>query len=242
MKAIILAAGYATRLYPLTINIPKPLLDMKGKPIISHILDKVNELGVEEIFVVTNEKFFANFKRWADSLGDSRIRVISDGTSSNEERLGAIGDVSFVLNKENIKDDLLIIAGDNLFSFSLKLSYDLFKKTQKIVNPLYDVKDFEAAKALGTVVTDSSGKFLEFYEKSPEPKTTLASLAIYFFPKEKLHRINQYIEEGNSPDKIGNLIAWVIKHEDVLGNVYEQSWFDIGLPESLEEARRNFEA
>jgi glucose-1-phosphate thymidylyltransferase len=242
MKAVILAAGYATRLYPLTISTPKPLLDVRGKPIIEHILGKIAELGcVGEVFVVTNNKFFSDFDEWSKKIANSKVKVVNDNTKSNDERLGSIGDICFVVEKEKIDDDLLIVNGDNLFNFSLKASYDFFKKTRKIINPLYDSKNWKTAKEQGTVVINRDGKFIEFQEKSPEPKTTLVSLGIYFFPKEKLRLIKQFIDEGNNPDKLGHLIMWLMKRETILGNIYEKKWFDIGWPESLEEARRDFE-
>ena len=146
-KAIILAAGYATRLYPLTKNTPKPLLEVKGKPILEHILGKVENLDIiDEIFVVTNNKFFLNFLSWKESYeGPIKITIVNDMTKSNEDRLGSLGDIKYVIENLGIKDDILVVAGDNLFGFSLIPMVELFKTKEKTIVALYDVKDINLA-------------------------------------------------------------------------------------------------
>src|SRR3989344_4509975 len=143
MKCIILAAGYAIRLYPLTLDRPKPLLPIAGKPIIEHILEKINDLDdIDEILIVTNSKFFDNFRNWKRGYSSSKpIKIINDRTKSEEDRLGAIGDLDFVIKHEKIDGNLLVIAGDNLFNFSLKHLHDFFRKKSASVIALYDIKD-----------------------------------------------------------------------------------------------------
>lgn len=237
MKAIIPAAGYATRLYPLTKDFPKALLKVKGKPIVDYVVEKLNELGITEIFLVTNSKYFPHFKKWA---AKHNVRLVDDKTSSNETRLGQIGDILYAINKENIDDDVVVVAGDNLFDFSLMEAHNLFKKSKVVVNPLFDCGDFNTAKQLGTVVIDDKGKFIEFLEKAPQPKTTLASSGIYFLPREKINLMRQYIAEGNNPDKMGYFLVWLMNKEPIFGHVYKGKWFDIGMKEVLDKARDEF--
>ncbi|MBI2580252.1 nucleotidyltransferase family protein [Candidatus Woesearchaeota archaeon] len=247
MKAIITAAGYASRLWPLTRDIPKPLLEVKGKPIVEHILSKISEIpDVDEVFIVANSKFYPLFEDWlneakATAAVSVPVKLMNDGTTSNDDRLGQVGDIRLVLERENVDDDLLVVAGDNLFNFSLLPAYKLFLQQQSILNPLYESKSYKAARESGSVVIDEeTGEFLEFMEKSQTPKSTLISLGIYFFPKQKLRLIEKYLAEKNNPDKMGFFLMWLMRQEKVLGLVYTQKWFDIGWIEALETARNEF--
>ena len=245
MKAIITAAGYASRLWPLTKDIPKPLIEVKGKPIVEHIVVKIAEISdVDQIFIVTNAKFYPMFEEWLREVKTKislPIQLVNDGTTSNDDRLGQIGDIHFVLEKHSVSDDLLVVAGDNLFNFSLVPAYDNFLRQRTILNPLYESKSYKAAIESGSVAIDEeTNEFVEFMEKSPHPKSTLISLGIYFFPQEKLQLIGKYISEKNNPDKMGYFIMWLMQHEKVRGYVYVQKWFDIGWIEALEKARKEF--
>ena len=242
MKAVITCAGYASRLWPLTKTVPKPLLKVKDLPIATHIVYKIFEIPeVDEIFVVTNQKFFRNFESWLEeSSFNFPVKIINDGTLSNDDRLGQIGDMNLVVEKQKIEDDLLVIAGDNLFNFSLSDAYSTFKKTRDIVNPLWESKSLDTAKECGSVVIDGQGVFKSFLEKSPEPKSTLISLGIYFIPKEELKMIKDYVKEKNDLDKMGYFLAWLMDRRKLRGHVYSEEWFDIGWIESLEKARADF--
>lgn len=242
MKVIIPAAGYATRLYPLTLNQPKALLDVKGKPIIEHIIKKVEEIGiVDKIYVITNEKFFKNFDDWLKIFSCSiPIKLLNDHTKSNKDRKGQIGDIYEVIEKENIDDELLVIAGDNLFNFSLKPIYDFYKEKNSFVNGLYDAKSLKVAQEQGNASIDENGKMISFEEKPEKPKSTYISLGIYFYPKEKVKLYSQYLKEGNNPDKMGYFMIWLLDKEEIYGYVYEEKWFDIGWIEALERARKEF--
>ena len=146
-----------------------------------------------------------------------------------------------MLEKYAIDDDLLVVAGDNLFNFSLLPAYNVFSGQQRILNPLYESKSYKAARESGSVVVDeATNEFVEFLEKSPSPKSTLISLGIYFFPRQKLHLIEKYIAEKNNPDKMGFFLMWLMQHEKVLGHVYTEKWFDIGWIEALETARKEY--
>ncbi len=243
MKVIIPVAGYATRLYPLTENNPKALLEIQGKPILEHILKKVEELSeVSEIFVVSNAKFFENFNEWVKGF-ESRIpiKVLNDGTKSNEDRLGQIGDIQLAIKEFDSEDDLLIISGDNLFNFSLVPVYNFFKEENEIVNALYDIKDIESAKHLGVMSIDpKSGLVVSFEEKPVEPKSTNVSLGIYFFPKDKVKKIKAFLDKGGKADKIGYLMAELTEKKGLYGFVYLEQWFDIGFKAALEQAEKEF--
>lgn len=239
MKSIILAAGYATRLYPLTLNTPKPLLDINGKPIIEYILDKIFEINVNEIFIVTNNKFFAHFNKWLKNYKTNiPIKVLNDGTLTNETRIGAIGDINFAIKKENIKDDILVIGGDNLFKLSLKEFINFQKNKKTSIIAAHDIKDKELAKLYGILSVNKDNKIINFVEKPKFPESTLASTCIYFFSKETLTLFHKYIEEGNPADKTGYFIEWLYKKTDIHAFIFDSEWYDIGSLQGLEEARR----
>ena len=246
LHAIIPAAGYATRLYPLTLDMPKHLLEVKGKPVIEHVIEKIRETGTGKIFIVSNEKYYRNFIDWAKNFNSKSkaagpvVRVLNDGTTSNEDRIGQIGDIIFGIEQARINDDLLIVAGDNLFNFSLKPCLDFFTEKKMPVNALWDCSSTETAKQLGVVSINGNGKLSAFWEKPGNPKTTLVSLGIYFFPKKSIKLFKQYIFQKNNPDKMGYFMEWLIKNSEAYGYVYKEKWFDIGWRESLEQARKEF--
>jgi glucose-1-phosphate thymidylyltransferase len=243
VKAIITCAGYASRLWPLTKDTPKPLLEVKNKPIIEHIISKTLEIPeVDCIYIVTNQKFYNNFATWLDGKQFKvSVKILNDGTTSNDDRLGQVGDIKFVLEQEKLNDSLLVIAGDNLFNFSLLPAFNLLKSTANIINPLWESKSYRAARESGSVVlNEKENSFLEFMEKSSAPKSTLLSLGIYFFPAEKVSLIGRYLDEKNNPDKMGYFLTWIMQHEKVFGHVYLEKWFDIGWIEALEQARQEF--
>lgn len=244
MKVIILAAGYATRLYPLTKNKPKPLLDIGGRPIIEYLIRKVEEVKeIDEIFIVTNAKFYNNFKEWLNEFKSSKkIKIINDKTTSNEDRLGSLGDVDFVLSQENIKEDLMIIAGDNLFEFSLKDFAESNKKHKKSAVVLYDVQDRELAKQYGIVGVNKEGRMIEFEEKPAEPKSTLASTGVYIYPSYVLPMLQEFVKKYHNSDKAGNFLEWLHKQEDVYCYITKKKWLDIGTLDQLEKAREEFKA
>lgn len=240
MKSIILAAGYATRLYPLTLNQPKPLLKVAGKPMLEHILEKLNHIAeLDVIYIVTNNKFFNHFNEWNKNFkSNKRIVIVNDGTISENDRLGALGDISFALKKEKINDDLIIFGGDNLFEDNLAGFYSLFKSKNASVVGFNDVKDIEIAKRMGVGLLDKDKKIIEFVEKPAEPKSTLISMLVYFLKKEDLHLIDGCLaSKGNIGEvKAGELISYMIKETNVYGCILEKKWFDIGDLEQLKLA------
>ena len=241
MDAIILAAGYATRLYPLTENTPKPLLKIGDKTIIEHIIKKLEQIPqLNRIYIVTNSKFKNNFQRWLDDFTSIKpIEILDDGTKSNEDRLGALGDIHFTINEKNLKNDLVVVAGDNLFELSLSDVFNFFKKRNSNVIVLYDVKDFALARHYGVVEIEND-LVVHFEEKPITPKSTLASTGIYFFPKKTIDLIKKYISQGNNPDKTGSFIEWLHKRDRVYAFVTDKKWHDIGGIEQLENADRHY--
>ncbi len=238
IKTIILAAGYAVRLYPLTEDKPKPLLEVAGASILDRLLEKIHEVKeIDEVFVVTNSKFIAAFEDWTKTASPKiKITVLNDGTTSNDDRLGAIGDIKFVVDQEKIDDDLLVIAGDNLFDFSLVDFVNFYKTKLTNIIAVYDITSFEEAKKFGVTAIDKNDKLIDFEEKPSHPKSTLISTACYLFPERKLSLINKYVAEGNKPDRSGDFIRWLMLNDIVHCFVSKDRWFDIGSFESLEEA------
>ncbi len=241
MDAIIMAAGYATRLYPLTKDKPKPLLEVGGKAILGHIIDRIEELEtVSKIYIVTNEKFHTHFEEWCSAYDcNPALEVINDKTTSNEDRLGAIGDKAFAIREKKIDDALLDISGDNLFNFSLQGMHNYFLQKKSAIIGAYNVQSIEDAKRFGIVELDpASKKVLGFQEKPQTPKSTLASIGIYFYPARVVRLFNEYLEEGNNPDAPGYFLEWLYKREAVFGYSFKKPWFDIGSLEMLEQARK----
>ena len=243
MKAIILAAGYATRLYPLTKDKPKALLPVAGKAMLTRIVEKLVSLdALNQIYVVSNDKFYGDFVSWRDQLTyPKQVTIINDSTKSNEDRLGAIGDLKLVLSKENVKDDVLVIAGDNLFEFDMRdlVSFAVSKATATI--GVHDIKDkAKAANTFGVVELDSSAKIIGFEEKPAQPKTSIISTACYYFPADKLKRIDDFLREVPKPDNAGDLIKWLSKNDVVHGWVFSDPWFDIGSHDDYAEVNSRY--
>lgn len=245
MKVIILAAGYATRLYPLTLNQPKPLLLVAGKPMIEHVLDNLAPIGgIDGVYVVTNAKFASHFQKWSEQYCVTKpelaFTVVNDGTASDDDKLGAIGDIHFVLKTQQVDDDLIVVAGDNLFSEKLGGFGKFCQQKNEPILALYNVGDLEQIKKYNSISTDDAGRITFFEEKPKEPKTTLTGIALYFYPKATIPLIKQYIAEGNNADQPGRLIQWLYPRTGVYTWRVPGLWFDIGSKETLEEANQIF--
>lgn len=247
MKLLILAAGYATRLYPLTKDQPKPLLPVVGKPMVEHVLDNLDAIdGISRVYVVTNAKFVGHFQRWADHYRKDKraldFTIVNDGSTDDSNKLGAIGDIHFVLTREQVDDDLMIVAGDNLFSRPLADFGRFCREKNAAVLGVYDVGNLDLIKKYNAIDTDSSGRVIHFEEKPAKPHSTLTGIALYYYPRHLLPMIHQYIAEKNNPDQPGRLVEWLYKHADVYTWRVPGLWYDIGSKESLEEANRIFSA
>ena len=235
MKALILAAGYATRLRPLTETWAKELLPLGGRPIIDRILDNVSHIAaIDEVHVVTNSRKAPAFHEWARGRD---VTVHDDGTTSNDDRLGAIGDMQFVVDRIGGDDDLLVIAGDNLFDFQLT---DLvsFWRTKGIASAVAvrDVGSLDLARQYGIVALDADARIRSFIEKPENPDTTLAATATYLYHREHVPLIRTFLDSVPGADQPGRLVAWLHQREPVYGWVFDEPWFDIGNHEQLLEA------
>ena len=235
MKAIVLAAGYATRLRPLTDTIAKPLLPIAERPMVDWILDRIAEVeDVDSVHVVTNSVYADSFGSWAAGRD---VIVHDDGTRTNDDRLGAIGDIQFVVERTGGNDDLLVIAGDNLFEFSLA-SFVRFWAGKGVASAVAcrDVGSRELAKKYGIVDLDDDDRIVGFVEKPEDPPTTFIATASYLYHRAHVPLIAEYLRSGNAPDQPGRLVEWLYKREPVYAYRFDERWFDIGDREQLLEA------
>ncbi|MCX5696644.1 MAG: nucleotidyltransferase family protein [Candidatus Omnitrophica bacterium] len=244
MKALILAAGYATRLYPLTKEYPKPLLEVAGRPLIDYIVTKLQRVKeIDEILVVTNSKFVNKFRHWQENINSpKRISVVDDLTASHDNKLGAIGDIRFVIDKARLKDDLLVIGGDNLFDDGLDDFLSFVKtRTDSPVIGAFNIGDKLKAKKYGVVKLDAQNKIAVFQEKPAAPKSTLVAMCLYYFPKKCLGLIKEYMEsKSDKHDATGFYIDWLKDKVPVYAFIFRGRWYDIGAPDFYEEANRSF--
>jgi glucose-1-phosphate thymidylyltransferase len=244
MKALILAAGYAVRLYPLTKQYPKPLLKVDKKPIINYIIEKLQVIDeIDEIFIVTNSRFISTFAKWANRLKTTKlITLIDDLTTSPDTKRGAIGDMDFSIIEKRIKDDLLVIGGDNLFDGDLKDFLSLAKKKKgNSVIGVYDLKDLSQADKYGVVRLDRSDKIIDFQEKPEKPESTLVAMCLYYFPKSKVGLISEYLRKKSvKSDAMGFYIDWLRKNHSVYGYTFNGYWYDIGDRQFYRKANEKF--
>lgn len=243
MKCVILAAGYATRLYPLTENFPKPLLDVKGKTIIDWLIGDLDSLGiVSEFVIVSNHKFLEHFNKWQESLNyNAKITVIDDGTTDNENRLGAVKDIAFAIETCDIKDDMIVLAGDNLTDFSLKGFVDYFLKKQATCIMRHYEPSVEKLRRTGVIQIDENDKVLLMQEKPAEPVSNWAVPPFYIYRADDLGKILKAVKEQVcNVDAPGDFIAWMCKNSDVYAYEMPGSRYDIGNLESYREIQENY--
>ncbi|MDD2679832.1 MAG: nucleotidyltransferase family protein [Candidatus Omnitrophica bacterium] len=238
-----LAAGYATRLYPLTREYPKPLLEVKKRPILDYIIAKLKGLRqVDEIIIVTNSKFIARFREWKKSLKVKKtLTLVDDLTRSNTDRLGAIGDIDFVIKNKRIKEDILVIGGDNLFSGGLARFVNFAaSKSPAVSIGLYKLKDLKDASRYGVAKLDRAGRVVYFEEKPAKPKSRLVAMCLYYIPAARLKLIKEYLKIGRKADATGNYIDWLKGRMDTYGFIFQGSWYDIGDFKYLTRAKKYF--
>jgi glucose-1-phosphate thymidylyltransferase len=237
VNALVLAAGYATRLRPLTDSLPKQLLPVGGRPMLDWIADKLDEIPrLDEIHLVTNARYAPHFAAWAETRGE--VTVHDDGTASNDDRLGAIGDIRFVLERTQLgDDDLFVIAGDNLLDASLA-EYATWWRAKGVASAVgvYDVGEPALARQYGVVELADDGRVVAFVEKPADPASTLAATATYVFHRDHVALVEPYLAEGNPTDQPGNFLAWLYRRRPVYGYVLPGDWYDIGTPDQLLEA------
>ncbi len=242
IKAVVLCGGFAKRLWPLTLEKAKPLLEVGGKPIMNYIVEKLEKMGeINEIIISTNAKFEPVFKEWVQKYGFEKLKFVIEGAHSEEEKLGSIAGIDFAINLAKIDEDCIILAGDNIFSFEVRDFIEFFRQKKAPVVAVFDVKDVEKAKGYGIVEIDDKNKIIEFDEKPEQPKSTLASTGCYIFPKDTLKLFSEYLKQSKKKDAPGFFLEWLHKKQDVFGYVFSDYWFDIGNKEALEETRKFME-
>jgi glucose-1-phosphate thymidylyltransferase len=245
MKVLILAAGYGTRLYPLTKDRPKPLLPIEErKPLINYLIENVQaEKTLSEVYVITNDKFYGKFQDWACDYEDApvKITIINDGTTTPEGRRGSIGDIDFTVKTQKINEDILVIGGDNLFDFKTDTFFEFaIPQKDKVTIGLYQIKDLVMAKHFGVVAVDQDRTVTSFEEKPQQPKSNLIAMCFYYMPKNTLSLITQYISEGGKVDLAGDYIKWLCEQKRLCGFQFKGSWYDIGSLEAYKEAQDDF--
>jgi glucose-1-phosphate thymidylyltransferase len=242
MKVLILAGGYGTRLASIAKDTPKPLIPVGERPLLDYVVDKLQDISsLTEIVVVSNNKFTPHFQQWASSRHGIPIRVVNDGTNTPEERLGSVGDIRFVWQREASLDDWLIIGGDNLFDQNLSFFMDFaFHKSPAITIGAYDIKDIAAATKFGVVGVDKDNKVNCFQEKPKDPVSSLVAMCVYYFPKQTLVYLDEYLSVSQAVDAAGSYIQWLSEKKNVYGFQFSGKWYDIGSIESLEEARAHY--
>jgi glucose-1-phosphate thymidylyltransferase len=239
MKAVILAAGYATRLHPLTRDMPKHLLEVAGRPILDRLLEQLPLAELDAVYVVTNAKFAERFREWAGAAPVA-VEVLDDGTTSDEDKLGAIGDLALAIREKELDEDVVVAAGDSLFTDRLDGLVELGRSRGATAVAVHDVGDTEAIKRLSSLGVDDEGRVVSFEEKPESPRSTLAGIALYYYPRDVLPLVERYLEEGNNPDQPGRLVEWLHTRVPVYAWQVPGGWIDIGTPDALAEAERVF--
>ena len=236
-------AGYATRLYPLTLNTPKALLQIAGKPIVEYILDEIYTIpDIDKVYVVTNSKFYPNFCDWVEGLsGNKPIEVIDDGTSTEETRLGAVGDIKFTIDRCAIDDDLMIIAGDNFFTYRLADYYADFRKNPHDFVVAKELDDIEQLKHFAVAKLDADGRIIDLQEKPSKPESNIAIYATYTYLRETLPLFERYFAEGNRGDAPGYFVQWLHKIKPVYAWRMNGDCYDIGTQKAYDDVRAMFE-
>lgn len=240
MKCLILAAGYATRLYPLTENFPKPLLKVGEKTILDWMVDDIDsQKVVDSYYVITNHKFATHFQQWADTKPQS-ITVVDDGTMTNETRLGAVCDLQFAINQYHIDDDVLVIAGDNVLDFSLGIFLRYVKQKGTSCVMRFEQLDRQKLLKAGVVTVDENDRVIRMTEKSPNPETNWICPPFYFYLRHDVKQIQQAIDEGCGVDAPGSFLAWLCARSPIHAMQMPGSRYDIGNLASYEEVQKNF--
>jgi glucose-1-phosphate thymidylyltransferase len=243
MIALVLAAGYATRLYPLTLNKPKSLLAIGNQTILDYMIDELEQLNeISQIYIVSNDKFYQDFLDWADSrTTNTRLHIINDGTTTVENKLGAVGDIHYVIEKEQIQEDLMVLAGDNIFTFDLRDYIHFFYKEYRdsiLVQPLDRLEDLQR---VGVVELDIEQRVLSFEEKPVHPRTNMGVFAIYIYRKDTLPLFHQYLSEGHNPDAPSYFPEWLHSRKEIRAYEANGDSYDIGTHEAYQEVQEIFE-
>ncbi len=240
MKCLILAAGYATRLYPLTENFPKPLLKVGDKTILDWLLEDIDESNlIDEYIVISNHKFVKHFQKWASNHA-LNIKVLDDGTISNETRLGAVKDIEFAINTLSLNEDLLVIAGDNVLDFSLVKFLEYFKEKKSTTVMRYYEEDLKRLTKSGVLKIGEGDLVTEMVEKSPNPPSNWCCPPFYIYAKDDVKKVKEAIDEGCNTDAPGSFISWLCRKSSVYAMEMPGKRYDIGNLESYEQVQKEY--
>ena len=242
MKSIILAAGYATRLYPLTENFPTPLLEIAGKSILDRLLEDLDAISdINEHVIISNHRYFEHFESWKKNCSLKKpVTIIDDGSVSNETRLGAVKDIQFAIDTLNINDDILVTAGDNVLDFSFQALVDLFNKRNSAVIICDYKEDIAALRKGGVMIPDENFRVISMEEKPEDPKSNWSVGPFYIYKKEELPLIKQAIDDGCKTDAPGSLVTYLCEKTDVYALKIPGKRYDIGTLESYEAVKKIF--
>lgn len=243
MKVIVLVAGFATRLYPITEKTPKALLTVGKKTLLDYLFDKLEKIDdITEAILISNEVFYENFTQWKNNYkGWIPVKVLNDGATSNETRLGAIGDMQYVIDECKIDEDLMVLASDHYFQFDLKEFYDFFKAKDADCVAGKVFEDIEYIRnRFGVAVLDKDGKIIEMIEKPSDPPSNFVAFAFYLYKKETVPMIKQYLDEGNKKDSPGNFPSWLHKKKDMFAFELKGECVDIGTISDYEAIKKRF--
>lgn len=241
MKAVILCAGFGTKLYPITSDRPKQLLPVGDRPILDRILDRLQPIDrLDQVYIVTNERFYPHFQSWFDEQDhELQLELVNDGSTTQEERLGAIRDIEYVIDEKDIQEDLLVIAGDNLLEFELTDFVSFSDEHGTSVG----IKEMEGGEvgSYSIVQMADDHRIVDFQEKPAAPRQSTISIGLYLFKHKHLIKIREYLDGDRNPDEPGYLIQWLHKQVPVYGFRFDGPWYDIGDITSYNEANAYFE-
>ncbi len=243
MIAIVLAAGYGTRLYPLTENTPKALLPVGDRTILGHLEKKLAapEIGIRQVILVSNHRFSDKFQEWVRQPGHSLLwTVLDDGSTSDENRLGSMGDLAFAIKEGKVEEDLLVLGSDNLFEDNLASLVTFARKKGASTLGAVELPDRKLASQYGVLSTDGQDRITRFSEKPAQPDSSLVSMAVYFFPRKHVGVVLEYVSSQTATDKLGSFISWLVTREPVYAYRFHGSWFDIGDIASYKNAQETF--
>ena len=241
MKAVILAAGYATRLYPMTKDRPKALLPVAGRPLIDYTLDNLSACPeIDEILLVSNARFAGQFESWHEGRGKQKsppLTILNDGTTSNAGRLGGNGDLWLAIRQRELADDLLVLPSDRIFEFALQDLVDFFREKAAAVNACFDTGDTAVIRGrYGCASLDKTSRILEIEEKPDRPKSTVQSLSLYIYPASALPLVGRYLEEGGNRDAPGFLASWLCSQAPMYAFMLSSPCLDVGTVKAYREA------
>ncbi|MGA1873509.1 MAG: nucleotidyltransferase family protein [Thermoplasmatota archaeon] len=242
MDVILLAGGFAKRMWPLTKNRPKHLLPVAGRPMLSYTLDtllEIDEIGF--IYVSTNEAFEDQFRGFLDAYDDPRIVLVIEPSQTEDRKMGSIGGLGYLIDREKLSRDTMIIGADNLFEFHPSEAISNYRTLGGDLVAVYDVGTLEKARLYGIVDMDTDGIITGFWEKPEDPPSTLAATAFYIFSPDTLSLVLKYLDQGGKPDALGHFVTYLVQRKSVHAWKFQGRWFDIGSLEVYHEADRFFE-